>query len=378
MSVAFCFLSLLSTLYSLLLLIILFLEQSVYENLTGPSDESNGDDYNYTGDLDVDPSSAMMVRIRIPPSRVRGQHALLLWQMMQELGAPCPQFFEEMPDDGTHSYRRVVVVLSGVPSDMDFYVELSTMQRSSDGTLPMQEVAKEAMLGLRARFGEKLRTTGYRDLPALDSGGLGQNHQQGPRGASLGVGSSSAQPTPIASTVSTTSSMTMIADTMMYHTMKEELIRHQEATQFWYQCYQMSEHDRVVLQGALNAMPGGPLNPIIVPGDVQEEEEEDPEEVELEEQEEVEGVENPNEPLVPPSPNVPPTPPQPLPEHIVEPEPALQPDIEQQQLPHFPIPRPHQPDFIHPHMSVSSREYREAATYARVLGLGASDSGGSN
>ena len=78
-----------------------------------------------------------MVRIRIPPSRVRGQHVLLLWQMMQELGAPCPQFFEEMPDDGTHSYRRVVVVLSGVPSDMDFYVELSTMQRSSDETLPM-------------------------------------------------------------------------------------------------------------------------------------------------------------------------------------------------------------------------------------------------
>ncbi|XBI71350.1 hypothetical protein VPH35_065599 [Triticum aestivum] len=360
MSVSFCYLSLLSTLYSLLLLIISLLEQSLYDNPAGPSEESNGDGYNYTRDLDVDPSSAMMVRIRIPPSRVRGQLVLLLWQMMQELGAPCPQFFEEMPDDGTHSYRRVVVVLSDVPSYRDFY-----------------EVAKEAMLGLRARFGEKLRTTGYRDLPALDSGGFGQNHQQGPRGASLGVGSSSAHPTPVASTVSTTSSMTMIADTMMYHAMKEELIRHQEATQFWYQCYQMSEHDRIVLQGALNAMPGGPLNPIIVPGDVQEEEEEDPEEVELEEQEEVEGVENPNEPLVPPSPNVLPAPPQPLPEHIVEPEPALQPDIEQQ-LPHFPIPRPHQPDFIHPHMSVSSREYREAATYARLLGLSASGSGGSN
>ncbi|XBH84726.1 hypothetical protein VPH35_072828 [Triticum aestivum] len=361
MSVAFCYLSLLSTLYSLLLLIIFFLEQSLYENPTGPSEDSNGHGYNYTGDLDVDPSSAMMVRIRIPPSRVRGQHVLLLWQMMQELGAPCPQFFEEMPNDGTHSYRRVVVVLNGVPSDMDFY-----------------EVAKEAMLGLRARFGEKLRTTGYRDLLALDSGGFGQNHQQGPRGASLGVGSSLAQPTPVASTVSTTSSMTMIADMMMCHTMKEELIRHQEATQFWYQCYQMSEHDRIVLQGALNAMPEGPLNPVIVPGDVQEEEEEDPEEVELEEQEEVEGVENPNEPLVPPSPNVPPAPPQMLPKCIVEPEPALQPDIEQQQLPHFPIPRPHQPDFIHPHMSASSREYREAATYERVLGLGASGSGGSN
>ena len=59
MSVAFCFLSLLSTLYSLLLLIISFLEQSLYENSAGPSEDSNGDGYNYTGDLDVDPSSAM-------------------------------------------------------------------------------------------------------------------------------------------------------------------------------------------------------------------------------------------------------------------------------------------------------------------------------
>ena len=125
-------------------------------------------------------------------------------------------------------------------------------------------------------------------------------------------------------------------------------------------------------------MPGGPLNPIIVPGDVQEEEEEDPEEVEPEEPEELEEVENPDEPVVPPSPDIPPTPPQPLPEHIAEPEPALQSDIEQQQLPHFPNPRLHQPDFIHPHMSVSSREYREAATYARVLGLGTNGSGGSN
>ena len=114
-----------------------------------------------------------MVQVRIPPSRVRGQHVLLLWQMMQELGAPCPQFFEEMPDDGTHSYRRVVVVLSDVPSYRDFYVELSTMQRSSDDTLPMQEVAKEAIHGLRACFGEKLRTTGYHDLPTLDSGSFG-------------------------------------------------------------------------------------------------------------------------------------------------------------------------------------------------------------
>ena len=59
MSVAFCYLSLLSTLYSLLLLIIFFLEQSLYENPTGPSEESNGHGYNYTGDLDVDPSNAM-------------------------------------------------------------------------------------------------------------------------------------------------------------------------------------------------------------------------------------------------------------------------------------------------------------------------------
>ena len=59
MSVAFCFLSLLSTKYSLLLLIIFFIEQSLYENPTAPSEESNGDGYNYTGDLDVDPSSAM-------------------------------------------------------------------------------------------------------------------------------------------------------------------------------------------------------------------------------------------------------------------------------------------------------------------------------
>ena len=59
MSVAFCYLSLLSTLYSLLLLIISFLELSLYENPTGPSEESNGDGYNYTGDIDVDPSSAM-------------------------------------------------------------------------------------------------------------------------------------------------------------------------------------------------------------------------------------------------------------------------------------------------------------------------------
>ena len=124
------------------------------------------------------------------------------------------------------------------------------------------------MHGLRARSGEKLRTTGYRDLPALDSGSFGQNHQQGPRGASLGVGSSSAQSAPVASTVSTTSSMTMIAETMMYHAMKEELIRHKEETQFWYKCYQMSEHDRIMLQGSLNAMPGGPLNPIVVPCDV--------------------------------------------------------------------------------------------------------------
>uniref|UniRef100_A0A453ESI1 Uncharacterized protein n=1 Tax=Aegilops tauschii subsp. strangulata TaxID=200361 RepID=A0A453ESI1_AEGTS len=34
-------------------------EQSLYENPTRPSEESNGDGYNYTGDLDVDPSSAM-------------------------------------------------------------------------------------------------------------------------------------------------------------------------------------------------------------------------------------------------------------------------------------------------------------------------------
>ena len=87
------------------------------------------------------------------------------------------------------------------------------------------------MHGLRARSGEKLRTTGYRDLPALDSGSFGQNHQQGPRVASLGVGSSSAQHAP-AATVSTTSTMARIADVMMYHTMKEELIRRQEATKF--------------------------------------------------------------------------------------------------------------------------------------------------
>ena len=59
MSVAFVYLSVLSTLYSLLLLIIFLLEKSFYENPTGQSEKSNGDGYNYTGDLDVDPSRAM-------------------------------------------------------------------------------------------------------------------------------------------------------------------------------------------------------------------------------------------------------------------------------------------------------------------------------
>jgi hypothetical protein len=291
--------------------------------------------------------------------------------MMHELGAPGPQFFEEIPDDGTYSYRRVGVILAGVPSDMDFYAELSTMQRSYDDVIPMQEVAKEAMHGLQARFGDRLRTTGYRDLPALDPGNFGQSHNQEYNGAGIVVGSSSTHPIPELSTVSTISGITMIADLVMFHAMKDELIRNQEATNFWFHNFQRSEYEKSVLHGALNVfVPGGPLNPIPVPD---EEEEEDPEELEPEEEPEgVEEVENPVEPPAPPAPVVPPAPPaspQPLPDNKVEQAPA--PPI-QQQRPHSLIQEPHQPNYIHPHMSVSLREYRETTAnlaYARGLGI---------
>ena len=249
------------------------------------------------------------------------------------------------------------------------------MQRSYDDTIPMQEVAKEAMHGLRSRFGGQLHTTSYRDLPALDPGNFGPWNHEGPSGTG-NTGSSPTQPMPAPSTVSTTSSMTMIADMMLFHTMKEELIRNQEAIHFWFHNFQRSEYDRSLLHGALNMMvPGGPLNPIPIPDDIEEEqEEEDPEEVEedpeeLVPEEELEGVEevdNPAEPPAPPPPIVPPAPPQLLPENGVAPAPLQH---IQQQPPHPPIPEQHQPVHNQARMSVSLREYREALAYARELGV---------
>jgi hypothetical protein len=59
MKIAFCHLSLLSTLYSLLLLILHFLEQGVYEFPTGPSGAYKGDGYCYALDQNVDPVDDM-------------------------------------------------------------------------------------------------------------------------------------------------------------------------------------------------------------------------------------------------------------------------------------------------------------------------------
>ena len=56
---AFLYICLLSTLYSLLLLSPLFLEQSLYEIPTGPSEESNDDGYYYAEDLNVEPTNDM-------------------------------------------------------------------------------------------------------------------------------------------------------------------------------------------------------------------------------------------------------------------------------------------------------------------------------
>ena len=55
MNIAFFYICLLSTLYSLLLLIPSFLEQRAYEFSTGPSEAFNGDGYCYALDLNADP-----------------------------------------------------------------------------------------------------------------------------------------------------------------------------------------------------------------------------------------------------------------------------------------------------------------------------------
>ena len=170
-----------------------------------------------------------MNRSRLPPERVRGQQVLMLGRLLHHLGAPFPDFFQEI---GTLGETPLVgVIVTGIPLAPDYCVAFTAEWRSSDDYEPLQKASLKAIKAVRAHFSDQLRGSQFGGIPAIAPRGLGLQ---------FGPTTTSSYPYPPLSPATavlqrdTTETM-LLANTMMYESTRGALARAEESYELWQQ-----------------------------------------------------------------------------------------------------------------------------------------------
>lgn len=176
-------------------------------------------------------SKTRMTKFSIPSERVRGEHVLLLGRLLHHLGAPFPEFFQEIrAEDAT---PLVGVLVTGIPMNLAYSLECVEEWRSSDDYIPLQEVARSAIHALRAHFSDQLRGSQFGGIPAIAPGSFGI--QFGPSSTSS-YPYPPLSPTTLAVQQEITGTM-LLASTMLHSNTMGALARAEKSSNFWRRLY---------------------------------------------------------------------------------------------------------------------------------------------
>nr|CCI55372.1 PH01B035L11.17 [Phyllostachys edulis] len=167
-----------------------------------------------------------MTRFRIPSERVQGEHVLILGRLLHHLGAPFPEYFQEV--QAGEGAPLIGVIITGISLNPNYYYECVQEWHSSYNYVTLQEVAHKAILTLRSHFSDQMRDSQFGEIPPIAPGSFGR--QFGPSHTSS-YPCPPLSPATVAVQHETTGTM-ILASTMLYNTTRGALARAEESSDF--------------------------------------------------------------------------------------------------------------------------------------------------